>query len=250
MSIYQKILKNKRGQSSFISKERIRELQSFQKKLGIRFRDIFLLNHALVHGSFANEMKNIPNNEKLEFLGDSVLGLAISAYLYQKWPEFNEGQMTMMRSYVVSEQSLSNLALQLGVDQVILVSRGEENSGGRKKRAILADAMEAIIAAYFLDAGFPRSQQAIVRWLEPVVQTVRENRHKKDYKSLLQQRVQQTLHANPTYHLLKRSGPAHKQEFFIEVVINDQRYGPGRGYSKKAAEQQAAALAYKAFFKQ
>ncbi|MDA3959007.1 ribonuclease III [Oceanispirochaeta sp.] len=224
---------------------RKKELLCFEKKAGIRFRSHGLLNLAFSHRSYTNEhQEQIANNEKLEFLGDSILGLVVSDYLYNTLPEMVEGDLARIKSFVVSEESLAELALPLEVDQYLLMGKGEENSGGRLKKAILADAMEAIFAAYYLDSGFKETTRFILTLLVPQIEKVLNNKHKRDFKTLLQEYCQKTYKIYPRYTVIKNSGPDHNKTFWIEVNINDSIYGPGKGKNKKEAEQKAAEEAY------
>jgi ribonuclease-3 len=181
----------------------------------------------------------------LEFLGDSVLGLIVSEYLFMSLPDKAEGDLARVKSFVVSEDSLETIAKTLKVDNFILIGKGEEYSGGRNKKAILADAMEAIIGGYYLDSGFKPSKQFILKYIVPEINKVLENRHKKDYKTLLQEYVQKKYKTYPKYNLVRRSGPDHDKTFWIEVQINNEKYGPGEGKNKKVAEQNAAGIAYR-----
>jgi len=224
---------------------RKKELQLFERNAGIRFRKLDFLNLAFSHRSFSNESKeSIENNEKLEFLGDSVLGLVVSEYLYKNLPGKNEGDLARIKSFVVSEDSLAGIAKILKIDNFILIGKGEEYSGGRSKKAILADCTEAVIGAYFLDSGFKSSQVFILKYLVPEITKVLENRHKKDYKTLLQEYVQKKYKNYPKYSLIKKVGPDHDRTFWIEVKVDGTLYGPGIGKNKKEAEQKAASLAY------
>lgn len=224
---------------------RKKELQRFEKEAGIRFRRHDLLNLAFCHRSYTNEhQEQKDNNEKLEFLGDSILGLVVSDYLFNTLPEKVEGDLARIKSFVVSEESLAELALPLHVDKYLLIGKGEENSGGRLKKAILADAMEAIFGAYYLDAGFKEAARFISTLLIPQVNKVLENRHKRDFKTLLQEFCQKNFKTYPKYIVVKNSGPDHNKTFWIEVLVNDVNYGPGLGKNKKEAEQKAAQEAY------
>ncbi len=230
-----------------ISAERKRELLLFQKLAGIRFRKLWLLSLAFSHRSYANECgDDIDNNEKLEFLGDSVLGLVISEYLYEELADRAEGDFARIKSFVVSEDSLAEVAKRIKVDNFILIGRGEEYSGGRTKKAILADCMEAIFGAYYLDSGYKAVRKFILEFLVPEVNKVLENKHKKDYKTLLQEYVQKRYKEYPRYSVVKKSGPDHNRLFWISVTINGVVYGPGKGKNKKEAEQEAAGIAYQA----
>jgi ribonuclease-3 len=228
-----------------VSSDRKKELQLFEKHAGLRFRRYDLLNLAFSHRSFANESgASVANNEKLEFLGDSVLGLVVAEYLYELLPEEEEGRLAKIKSFVVSENSLADIARALRVDTFILIGKGEEYSGGRSKKALLADAMEAVIGAYFLDSGFDKVRKFILRYFVPEINKVLENRHRKDYKTLLQEYLQKQHKMYPKYQLVKKTGPDHAKEFWMEVQVLDRKFGPGRGRNKKEAEQKAARLAY------
>ena len=229
-----------------LTNQRKKELSLFEKHAGIRFRRLDLLNLAFCHRSFSNESQDsIGNNEKLEFLGDSVLGLVVAEYLYTQLSDKNEGDLAKIKSFVVSEQSLSSLAKLIHVDQYLLIGKGEENSGGRDKKALLADAFEAIIGALFLDGGFKSAKKFILRYLIPEIEKVLQDKHRKDYKTLLQEFVQKNFKSYPKYQVLKKTGPDHAKVFWMEVVVQDKVYGPGTGRNKKEAEQQAAKLAWK-----
>lgn len=243
--------KLQRLQTPSVSSERRKELQLFEKKAKIRFRKIEFLNLAFCHRSFANEnIKKIDNNEKLEFLGDSVFGLIVSDYLFRNLPGKAEGDLARIKSFVVSESSLNDIARNLKVDNYILIGKGEEYSGGRTKKAILADCMEAVIGAYYLDSGFKSVRQFILENIIPEINKVLEDKHNKDYKTLLQEFVQKKYKCYPKYHLVKKTGPDHDKTFWIEVKVNNKTYGPGKGKNKKEAEQKAAGIAYKDFVKE
>jgi ribonuclease-3 len=228
-----------------VDQERKKELLLFEKHIGIRFRKLELLNLAFCHRSYANESgADISNNEKLEFLGDSVLGLVVSEYLYHTLTDKAEGDLARIKSFVVSEDSLAEIAKSIKVDNFILIGKGEEYSGGRSKKAILADCMEAVIGAFYLDSGFKASRSFVLKYLVPEINKVLENRHKKDYKTLLQEYVQKRYKSYPRYSLVKKTGPDHDRTFWIEVTIQGKSYGPGKGKNKKEAEQHAAGIAY------
>ncbi len=225
--------------------ERKKELQLFERHAGIRFRELEFLNQAFTHRSFANELgESAENNERLEFLGDSVLGLAVSEYLYETLPDQPEGELARIKSFVVSEASLSEIARKLRVDNYILIGRGEEYSGGRSKKAILADCLEAIIGAYYLDSGFQPSRRFVHQMLIPEINKVLENRHAKDYKTLLQEYVQKRMKTYPRYKVVQKTGPDHDRTFWIEVHVGDRSFGAGKGKNTKEAEQEAARIAY------
>ncbi len=208
------------------------------------------MNLAFTHRSFANEKGGaVDNNEKLEFFGDSVLGLVVSEYLLGVLHDRTEGEMARVKSFVVSEDSLEGIARALRLDNFILIGRGEEYSGGRSKKTLLADALEAIIGAYYLDSGFKAVHEFVKRQLAPEIHKVLEDRHRKDYKTLLQELAQQRFRTYPRYRVVQRKGPDHNRIFAIEVSVDNRTFGPGEGKNKKDAEQAAAGLAYEALVK-
>jgi ribonuclease-3 len=153
--------------------------------------------------------------------------------------------LAKIKSFVVSEDILSGIAKTLGIDQFLLIGKGEENSGGRAKKALLADALEAVIGAYYLDAGFPEAQRFVLQLLVPEINNVLEDKHKKDYKTLLQEHVQKAHKSYPKYVLVDKTGPDHDKTFFMEVLVNGKTLGSGSGKNKKEAEQEAAGIAYR-----
>ena len=230
-----------------LTSQRKKELLQFEKLSGIRFRRSELLNLAFCHRSYANEQSNaIGNNEKLEFLGDSILGLVIAEYLYTSLPDKNEGDLAKIKSFVVSEHSLSDVAKKLSIDTFLLLGKGEDYSGGREKKTLLADAFEAVLGAIYLEAGLKGAKRFIMRFLQPEIKKVLEDKHHKDYKTLLQEHVQKIYKAYPKYQLIKKTGPDHAKIFWMEVVVQGETYGPGEGKNKKEAEQKAARIAWEA----
>ena len=231
-----------------LEKQRKQELLTFQKKALCKFKNIYLLDIAFHHRSFFNEHSDSPfNNERLEFLGDSVLGMIVATELYLAHPDKPEGDLAKIKAAVVSEDSLFPIALSLNIDQYLMLGHGEEMSGGRKKKALLADAVEALIGALYLDSGFKVAQQFVLRIIKPQLQLVEENKHQyRDYKSLLQEYVQKKYRMIPKYMLVETSGPEHDRRFQIKVVIKNTEYEPALGKSKKEAEQAAAEVAWKA----
>ena len=230
-----------------LEKQRKQELLAFQKKAGCKFKNIQLLDIAFHHRSFFNEHSDSPvNNERLEFLGDSVLGMIVAAELYLAHPDKSEGDLAKIKAAVVSEDSLFPIALNLTIDRYLMLGHGEEMSGGRKKKALLADALEALIGALYLDSGFKTVQQFVLRIIKPQLQLVEENKHQyRDYKSLLQEYVQKKYRIIPKYVLVETHGPDHDRVFQVKVVIKDTEYEPALGKSKKEAEQAAAEAAWK-----
>jgi ribonuclease-3 len=228
-----------------LTPQRTKQLNNFQKNIGIKFKDIYLLDKAFHHRSYANEVVNVSgNNERLEFLGDAVLGMTVATYLYETMNDHPEGDLAKIKSVVVSEATLSEIALNIGVDVCISLGKGEEKSGGRTKKAILADGMEAIFGAFFLDSGFAAAEKLILRLLVPEIEKVQENKHHKDYKTLLQEAYQKKYKACPKYELINKTGPDHDQTFWVSVHLGSTTYGPAQGKSKKEAEQEVARFAY------
>jgi ribonuclease-3 len=219
-------------------------LAAFQKAAGLRFKSLKLLNLSFTHSSVANETGWKGNNERLEFLGDAILGAVTAALLYTKLADRTEGQMAKIKSVVVSEETLSGLARELGLENLLILGRGEELSGGRGKNAILADTMEALIGALYLDSGYRATFQFVSRCIDPEIERVLQEQHNRDYKSLLQELCQRLYRKHPVYRLVMRSGPDHARLFRMEVQVNDGVFGPGLGKSKKGAEQEAAKIAY------
>ena len=219
-------------------------LAAFSKATCIRFKSLELLNLSFMHRSVSNETNLKKSNERLEFLGDAVLGIIAATLLYERFASKPEGELAKIKSVVVSEDVLSSVALQLQIDTLLLLGKGEENSGGRTKKTILADALEALIGALYLDSGFEAAFTFVNRFLDEEINRVMEDRHHKDYKSVLQELCQQLYKNYPVYHLIKRSGPDHDRLFWVEVMVNGHHYGPGVGRNKKSAEQEAARMAW------
>jgi ribonuclease-3 len=186
----------------------------------------------------------IDNNEKLEFLGDSVLGMVVADYLFRLLPDRPEGDLAKIKSHVVSEKSLAGIALKLGIDTIVHVGNGEEISGGRNKKALLSDTMEALIGAWYLDAGYEKASRFILGCLKDLIDMVLADRHVKDYKTLLQEMAQKRFHMYPRYVLDSKTGPDHQKTFWMNVHVAGEIFGPGRGDNKKAAEQEAARIAF------
>jgi ribonuclease III len=227
-----------------IGGERKQALIAFQKQARLRFKDLGLLDMAFHHRSFSNETnKSRINNERLEFLGDAVLGMVVAARLYACMADRQEGDLAKTKSVVVSEDTLSGIALSLHVNDYLVLGKGEEMSGGRGKKAILADAVEAIIGALYLDSGYKIAEQFVLGIIDPQIQLVLQNRHHKDYKTLLQEFIQKQYKSVPKYVLIKKTGPDHDRTFWVSVDIHGTVYGPESGKNKKEAEQAAAHVA-------
>lgn len=230
-----------------VSNERKQALLAFQKQAGFRFKDLGLLDLAFHHRSFSNENnKKRTNNERLEFLGDAVLGMVVAASLYECMADRQEGDLAKAKSVVVSEDTLSGIALALHINEFLVLGKGEEMSGGRMKKAILADAVEAIIGALYLDSGYRAAEQFVSGIMTPQIELVLQNRHHKDYKTLLQEHVQKQFKTVPKYTLVKKSGPDHDRTFWVSVSIAGADYGPESGKNKKEAEQTVAKVAWQA----
>lgn len=229
-----------------ISGERKQALLVFQKQAGIRFKNIELLDLSFHHRSFSNEKtKNRENNERLEFLGDAILGMVVAARLYECMVDRQEGDLAKTKSVVVSEDTLSTIALFLKINEYLILGKGEEMSGGRGKKAILADAVEAIIGALYLDSGYKSAEQFVLAIMNPQIQLVLQNRHQKDYKTLLQEYFQKRFKSVPKYTLIKKTGPDHDRTFWVTVDLRGTVYGPESGKNKKEAEQAVAHSAWK-----
>jgi ribonuclease-3 len=207
------------------------------------------LNLSFIHRSVSNESDSKLNNERLEFLGDAVLGAVAANLLYRKLEWSSEGDLAKIKSVVVSEAILSAVALQLQLDTLLVLGRGEELSGGRTKKAILADALEALIGAIYLDSGYKSAYSFVSGFLSAEIDKVLENRHTQDYKSLLQEFCQRQYKNYPNYRLVKSTGPEHERIFWVDVIVNGKTFGPASGRNKKSAEQEAARLAYEALDK-
>lgn len=218
-------------------------MKQLEEKLGYSFRDEALLVNALTHSSYANENREegVPSNERLEFLGDSVLGFVTAKHLYAVSPSLPEGKMTRLRAELVCEHSLYGVARELNLGEYLRMGHGEEKSGGRQRASILADATEAVIAAIFLDGGMEPAAEFIERMvLSP--EAVKAH-HATDYKTELQELVQQKAGQVLRYHEAGESGPDHDKLFLAEVSLNGQIIGKGSGRTKKEAEQAAACKA-------
>jgi len=220
-------------------------LSELEKTLGITFTDKSLLQRALTHRSYLNENPDYPlsDNERLEFLGDAVLDFLTAKYLYNRFPEMREGSLTSLRAALVKRETLAHFAGALNLGQHLLLSRGEAESGGREREAILCAAFEALVGAILLDQGLQSAEDFVLRWIEPEVRRILDEELYKDAKSMLQELAQGRLQITPTYRTVAERGPDHAKEFTVEVLIGDEVYGRGIGPSKQVAEQEAAKAA-------
>lgn len=215
-------------------------INELEKAIGYQFRNITLLQNALSHSSYANERwhDSLKSNERLEFLGDSVLGMLVADYLYRNFPDRPEGELTRMRADMVCEKTLATVANRLNLGKHLLLGKGEEQGGGRNRESILADAVESVIAACYLDGGMDAAVQFIQKFI--LVNVPVTKLHNADYKTALQELVQQKKNQVLSYRLVGESGPDHDKEFRVELTLNDEVVGTGIGSSKKRAEQAAA----------
>lgn len=223
-------------------------IKDLETAIGYRFRDLSLLQNALTHSSYANERwhNSMMSNERLEFLGDSVLGMVVAEYLYRNFPDRPEGELTRMRADMVCEATLAAVAGKIELGRHLQLGHGEEQLGGRVRNSILADAMESVIAASFLDGGMEAAKGIIERFILSDVPVTRM--HNMDYKTILQELVQQKKNQQLQYTLVGEEGPDHDKQFRVQVSLNGKAVGIGCGSSKKRAEQDAAHSAIEALF--
>lgn len=215
-------------------------MENLEEKLGYRFKNRSLLTTALTHSSYANEnrAKGVVCNERLEFLGDSVLGLVVADYLYQTRSDWPEGELTRFRASLVCEENLDNVAHELNLGSYLLLGKGEEAGGGRTRNSIIADAVEAVLAAIYLDGGIDEARKMVKTFILDRIGT--RDAANRDYKTALQEIVQRKSGKTLSYHLLGSEGPDHAKIFYMEVQLNGNPIGQGQGRSKKEAEQMAA----------
>lgn len=215
------------------------KLEELEEKIGYRFQDRKLLKQAMCHSSYANErhMDRLLNNERLEFLGDAVLELITSEFLYQTYPKMPEGEATRTRASIVCEQTLALCARELGLGAFLLLGRGEDLTGGRERDSVTSDAMEALLGAVYLDGGFASAKEFVTNFI------LNDIEHKKlffDSKTILQEEIQGETTESLYYELIREEGPDHNKRFTVHACLGDQVIGAGSGRTKKAAEQEAA----------
>jgi len=220
------------------------DFNQLQENIGVRFQDESVLRQAFTHSSYVNEQrgKRTQDNERLEFLGDAVLELTVSQFLYKTFPKMSEGEMTKLRAAIVCEPSLVKFAELLRFGELVLLGKGEELTGGRHRPALLADVFEAFIGALYLDQGLDAVFQFMEKYVYPRIDSG-DFMRVTDYKSQLQEYVQHDNLGEIVYRIVQEKGPAHNREFVSEVLLNNRSLGIGTGRSKKEAEQQAAAHA-------
>ena len=223
-------------------------IKDLEEAIGYRFHNISLLQNALTHSSFANERwhNSLLSNERLEFLGDSILGMLVAEYLYRNFPDRPEGELTRMREDMVCEKTLASVAARIHLGDHLMLGHGEEQGGGRSRDSILADAVESVIAACFLDGGIEAAQKFIRTFI--LVEVPVSQMHNTDYKTKLQELVQQKKNQVLSYTLTGESGPDHDKHFTVAVSLNGGIVGQGEGRSKKRAEQEAARAAIRNLF--
>ena len=223
-------------------------LTKLEQGLGYTFRNKALLENALTHSSYANENRerHLPDNERLEFLGDSILGFVVAEYLYRNFPDKPEGELTRIRADLVCEHNLAEAAATVELGSYLLLGHGEEQGGGRKRDSIVSDAMESVIAASFMDGGFAAAKEIIDRLILSNIPKGRPRNF--DYKTAFQELVQRKKDQQIHYELTGESGPDHDKHFEVEVLLNGKAVGHGVGSSKKRAEQAAAEAAIEALF--
>ncbi len=220
-------------------------IRKFLDTIGWEIKDIKFYEQALTHTSFAHERgKRRNNNERLEFLGDAVLELIVSDYLFEAYPKLSEGKLTKLRADLVCEASLARLAFELNISQYILLGKGEIISGGSTRPSLLGDTVEALIGALYLDIGLEKCRQYVLELYKPILKELQEGVLRRDYKTLLQEFSQARFSVTPSYRIVDESGPDHSKEFEAEVLMINEPVGKGWGRSKKEAEQAAAKVAW------
>jgi len=218
------------------------DLSTFEKKINVTFEDKELLKQAFTHRSYINENRGISSdhNERLEFLGDAVLELIVTDYLFKTYPKFNEGEMTAYRSGLVNANTLSDVAKKLEMNEYLLLSRGEAKDTGRARQYILANTFEALVGAMFIDQGYEKTREFVARNLFDLIDEMTKKGGWIDSKSLFQERAQEVVGITPSYTLIKEAGPDHDKSFTVGVYLNRELVATGDGRSKQDAEQEAA----------
>jgi len=225
-----------------VDKQRKVALIFLQKRLEIEFENLALLDESLTHSSFVNERENKTgrDNEGLEFLGDAVLGMVVSHHLYTLFPSYPPGEYSTLKAALVNKSTLARYAREISLGKYLKLGRGEEKSDGRERDSLLADALEAIIGAVFLDQGLDAARKFILDFVTPSVEELGQQKERRDPKSLLQNITQERFKILPKYRVVSETGPDHRRKFEVELLIKGDVYGKGRGGSKKTAEQTAA----------
>ena len=223
----------------------MKKLNELQSRIGYDFNDIELLKTALTHTSYANEHKRrmIKHNERLEFLGDSVLSLIIPTYLFNYLSSITEGELSRIRSTIVCENSHKMSGDQFDLSHYIYMGRGEEQTGGRNRSSIVSDAMEALIASIYLDSGYESAERFVLSQMKDIIDKAIEGKLFKDYKTQYQEMIQKKSNSKIEYVVISEEGPDHQKTFTVGLMLNDRNVSTGEGRSKKAAEQKAAEIA-------
>jgi ribonuclease-3 len=214
-----------------------------EQKIGYTYNDVSLLEEALTHSSYANEKKTT-SNERLEFLGDSVLSIIISDYIFRKLSGVNEGDLTKYRAILVCEHSLAEISKKISLGSLIKLGRGEEMTGGRNRASIISDAFEAVLASIYLDGGIGAARRWLLDLMQESIEETLAGKNYQDYKTMLQELVQKGKTGRVTYRIVSETGLDHNKQFEVEVMIDNVVYNRGKGQSKKEAEQNAAKTAY------
>jgi len=222
------------------------DLSDCQKDIGISFSQESLLGQAFVHSSYSNENPDFawPSNERLEFLGDAILNLIVTEELYKKFPTLPEGELTEIRASLVCRDTLAELASSLKLGDWLLLGRGEEANSGRAKTSNLANAMEALVGALYLDQGLAKARRFVLRQLKPELEKIRSGRTIPNYKALVQELIQGQKRPTPVYRLVEVTGPDHNRQFTLDILVDGEALGRGTGRNKKVAESQAAKAAW------
>lgn len=228
-----------------VNKKVIYNISKFEEIINYTFEDKSYILEALTHSSYSNENKDYEFNERLEFLGDSVLSIIVSEYLFKEETSLPEGELTKLRANIVCEESLSDAAYEIKLGEHMLLGKGEEATGGRERISILADAFEAVIAAIYLDGGLESARNFVLKYMENIILDSRKGKIFRDYKTHLQEILQGKGENNIWYKLVEEKGPDHNKRFVMEVGTNETVLGTGEGKSKKEAEQLAARVALK-----
>lgn len=234
--------KNKDPDSRDNKKHRARQLTALQNRIKVKFKEKSLLNNSLVHRSYVNESGNgkIEDNERLEYLGDSVLGLIINEYIYNRFYDYPEGDLAKIKSAVVSETTLAKIARELNLGSFLLMGKGEELSGGRDRTSILANSFEALIGAVYLDSGLKNCRKFVLSLLKKDIERIDSMTYLRDPKTTLQEYVQKKYRERPVYEVVEETGPDHRKEFIVRLIIDGKEAARGRGSSKRKAEMYAA----------
>jgi len=223
----------------------MKDLSEFEKHIGVNFNDKGLLKQAFIHRSYINEnpSQGLSHNERLEFLGDAVLELATTDFLYHKYPESTEGELTSFRAALVNTQSISRVAQELGANEFLFLSKGESKDTGKARQYILANTFESIVGAIYLDQGYEAAEKFILTYLMPFLEEVVANRLWQDAKSHFQEKAQERSGVTPSYQVLEEAGPDHEKQFTVGLFLKEELIAKGEGRSKQEAEQDAAAHA-------